>query len=1201
MIQNITVQNRKATNAGAAAGRSITGRIVFFAALIGLVAPAFAQTIYEAEDATVSGPSIATVYGGYSGTGYADYNNASSDYIEFSLNANPAGTYPIAFRYANGGAGDRPLQLKVNGAIVTSGLSFPVTGNWATWAYTATNNVTFNAGPNTVRITATGSSGANVDHLLVTTTGTSAVSNSPGANIPSAPLRRPISPNQPMLLVHIDTWNYADPQKIIDLIPPDIRPYVVMNVSLSINHNTNKWLTVEYGYETARSWVRTCAENNIWCTIQPSSGGYCHFSNSDISVYEEFFRDYPNFLGFNYTEQFWGFDDIWAGSVSWIDRVAHWADLMKLNQKYGGYLVVSWCGNQWDANINPLALMKRNPAFAAICKQSPQNLIVCEKYTQQSYQSDMESVFLGDYLAGYAGQYGIRYDETGWTDATGSHTNFTMASAGAPILEHVMLTGQTVIDGPELIWAQDIQGLSNGTTPDGYTTRRWGLFSQYQNVTLDIFRKILDGTVRIPGRQEVINRTKVVIVNDVNSGTDQNKYSSPQTLFEGLYRMDGDGNYELNKNFMKSTGRYPTVPTVYNLADSTASNLFTVKVNNSTYSTRWPNIAAKTNEFNSLFPQEYTGNIFAGRIENGWVVYNPFKTALTNGQMASGSIPFKYNTCDRMDLTLSQYSAGVIKEYSNTLSIYLGNYDNFINLGMRTDVIKIYGASSQPTSSWADRASHAASAVTTSWSGGVYTLNVTHNGALDITVHCAGAGTGRLTSYTAAAMTTPAKPLVYAGVHQYEAENFDYKSISGNVTEGVNTGVSNYTAMGYMRFGTSSSARTRDIVTVLTNGTYRLETRYSVLANVNTIDLYVNGAKVATPTFTQTASLSDWAINKQTLTLNAGTNTIEFRANATGASSLYFDNIVVVPSLYNAGMIVQENGSGLNSVEGTIDNAYPGYTGAGYANPTDAIGAGMDWNIYFDPSVTKAFTFRYAGTNAGTATLFINGTNAAANIQFPATGAWTNWDYVTVYAYAAAGPSVVRLQSTTGAGLPDIDYVEVTGGGGGTNLPVLAAVANRTIGVGVTLNITNVATDSDVPAPALTYSLPLAPTNAMINTNSGVLTWRPLVTQGGTTNSFTVRVADRAVPVKNAAQSFTVTVTNLTPPQVTPASFAGGQLALQVSGASGPDYQIQTSTNLADWRAVWTTNSPPMPFVWLNTMTNGSSMNFFRILAGPPF
>ncbi|NMB39305.1 MAG: hypothetical protein GX994_07030, partial [Firmicutes bacterium] len=48
-------------------------------------------------------------------------------------------------------------------------------------------------------------------------------------------LRRPVSPEQPMWLVHIDTWNWADPQKIIDLIPEDILPYVVFNISLSIN------------------------------------------------------------------------------------------------------------------------------------------------------------------------------------------------------------------------------------------------------------------------------------------------------------------------------------------------------------------------------------------------------------------------------------------------------------------------------------------------------------------------------------------------------------------------------------------------------------------------------------------------------------------------------------------------------------------------------------------------------------------------------------------------------------------------------------------------------------------------------------------------------------------------------------------------------------------------------------------------------
>ena len=39
--------------------------------------------------------------------------------------------------------------------------------------------------------------------------------------------RRPIDSRHPLWLVHIDIWNQADPQKIIDLIPEDIRPMCV--------------------------------------------------------------------------------------------------------------------------------------------------------------------------------------------------------------------------------------------------------------------------------------------------------------------------------------------------------------------------------------------------------------------------------------------------------------------------------------------------------------------------------------------------------------------------------------------------------------------------------------------------------------------------------------------------------------------------------------------------------------------------------------------------------------------------------------------------------------------------------------------------------------------------------------------------------------------------------------------------------------
>ena len=112
--------------------------------------------------------------------------------------------------------------------------------------------------------------------------------------------------------------------------------------------------------------------------------------------------------------------------------------------------------------------------------------------------------------------------------------------------------------------------------------------------------------------------------------------------------------------------------------------------------------------------------------------------------------------------------------------------------------------------------------------------------------------------------------------------------------------------------------------------------------------------------------------------------------------------------------------------------------------------------------------------------------------------------------------------------------------------------------------------------------------------------WRPLVTQANTTNEFTALVADNGMPSLNAARDFAVVVTNLASPQVLTVSASDGQLILQVNGASGPDYQVQASTNLLNWTPVFTTNSPAMPFTWPTGTTNGP-LDFFRILVGPPF
>ncbi|MER8012654.1 chitinase, partial [Streptomyces sp. NPDC094149] len=73
----------------------------------------------------------------------------------------------LSLRYANGSTVDRPMNITVNGSVVASGVSFPPTADWNTWA-TRNVNVTLQAGANTIRATATTlSGGPNLDKLTV--------------------------------------------------------------------------------------------------------------------------------------------------------------------------------------------------------------------------------------------------------------------------------------------------------------------------------------------------------------------------------------------------------------------------------------------------------------------------------------------------------------------------------------------------------------------------------------------------------------------------------------------------------------------------------------------------------------------------------------------------------------------------------------------------------------------------------------------------------------------------------------------------------------------------------------------------------------------------------------------------------------------------------------------------------------------------
>lgn len=91
--------------------------------------------------------------------------------------------------------------------------------------------------------------------------------------------------------------------------------------------------------------------------------------------------------------------------------------------------------------------------------------------------------------------------------------------------------------------------------------------------------------------------------------------------------------------------------------------------------------------------------------------------------------------------------------------------------------------------------------------------------------------------------------------------------------------------------------------------------------------------------------------------------------------------------------------------------------------------------------------------------------------------------------------------------------------------PVLSAISNQTIAEGTTFSITNVATDSDIPANILAFSLETnAPAGAVIISSNGVITWPTTENDGGSVYTFTVLVSDDGSPPLSDSQSFSVTV-----------------------------------------------------------------------------
>lgn len=170
--------------------------------------------------------------------------------------------------------------------------------------------------------------------------------------------------------------------------------------------------------------------------------------------------------------------------------------------------------------------------------------------------------------------------------------------------------------------------------------------------------------------------------------------------------------------------------------------------------------------------------------------------------------------------------------------------------------------------------------------------------------------------------------------------------------------------------------------------------------------------------------------------------------------------------------------------------------------------------------------------------------------------------------------------------------------------PVLAAISNITVHAGMTVTITNAATDPDIPTNTLTYSLSNAPVSATIDSTNGLFSWTPDSSFVNSTNNVTVVVTDYnpwAVNDQHLTDSKSFTIAVVPPPTLASVGISNGVFTVTWNSIPGQKYRVQYSTDLAG--SNWVDLPPDVTATDVTSSQTDSAMTdsqrFYRVMVLP--
>ncbi|MHC1750229.1 MAG: glycosyl hydrolase family 98 C-terminal domain-containing protein [Cellulosilyticaceae bacterium] len=566
------------------------------------------------------------------------------------------------------------------------------------------------------------------------------------------PLRREVSNENPMFIYNL--YSDATPaqlESVYNGIPEDIRPYFVIQIKPgdSLNDTPKNRTFLE-------SMLAKAEALQIDVVIQAET------MNTDSTIPEAYYADlfdrYSVLIGLVHAELSASNLTIFPIGDKQFDNIK---ETVQTVASKGGFFI--WQDMSYEIEHIFLNAGARED-IVSLFRENKDNIILMDKHNGRSKRFVGPAAAMGYWTSDIIGNWGVNSEDWLWWEA--GFGKLYEPSSGRNRSEN---DWKTVFSFPDVQFGMDwLLDMAGGATTyslecpyHGFTSMEGDLTTPaFDNVIVPLIRKMVHNDI-IPSKEAVMDKIQVAHhAQDAKPGELEN-----DEYFRELYGPSESSLYE----WMPSTGRYYYIPILPKLARASEISKFKSVTTTDNYEGLMPNKYDKVKRFNMIYPQIGEGDSWFVNFDKNWFIVNPNENA-----NKTTTFKFPLNTMKEASLggSISPHTLAIVEEASQNMMIHLNNYRidsnkdvwnnakfnskdiagyvrnqyiaNPTDGELRLSTLKLSGVSSkEPTIQVEGEKYHE---YTTSWNAEnqEYTIDVRHNGPVDITIGFDNNGHGDL-------------------------------------------------------------------------------------------------------------------------------------------------------------------------------------------------------------------------------------------------------------------------------------------------------------------------------------------------------------------------------------------------------------------------------------------------------------------------